>query len=305
MRYPIMNLHRIGGMLEDYQKENDAFKEKLSKLNREAEQKWAQEHPGPVHHPPMFPSYPPFSEPPTEAAPYGRVVDFGPPPRPPLPPTLPGISVATGVPSRQPPLVAPPPPSYPPPPPINPPVASVDPWRPPMAPLPPRLPPPLPGISVATGVPSRQPPLVAPPPPSYPPPAPVNPPVPSVDRWFPPVPTTAGVPATIPTTQTPATTGLVPPTPIPGTPPPVASTACPPGQFWDGRQCRGSIGPMPGGIPGGESQGAATGVLNTGAPGNFSMVGRLFLGMVKLLPVPGAFSAPRLTSPGRPMGLSR
>lgn len=250
MRYPIMNLHRIGGMLEDYQKENDAFKEKLSKLNREAEQKWAQEHPGPVHHPPMFPSYPPFSEPPTEAAPYGRVVDFGPPPRPPLPPTLPGISVATGVPSRQPPLVAPPPPSYP-------------------------------------------------------PPAPVNPPVPSVDRWFPPVPTTAGVPATIPTTQTPATTGLVPPTPIPGTPPPVASTACPPGQFWDGRQCRGSIGPMPGGIPGGESQGAATGVLNTGAPGNFSMVGRLFLGMVKLLPVPGAFSAPRLTSPGRPMGLSR
>jgi hypothetical protein len=22
---------------------------------------------------------------------------------------------------------------------------------------------------------------------------------------------------------------------------------CPPGQFWDGRQCRGSIGPMPGG----------------------------------------------------------
>lgn len=72
MRYPVLNLPRMAGLLEDYQKENDAFREKLEKLNQEARDKWAREHPGPVHHPPMFPSYPPFSPPPppvTEMAP--------------------------------------------------------------------------------------------------------------------------------------------------------------------------------------------------------------------------------------------
>lgn len=32
------------------------------------------------------------------------------------------------------------------------------------------------------------------------------------------------------------------------------SGQCPPGQFWDGRQCRGSIGQMPGGIPEGSTE---------------------------------------------------
>jgi hypothetical protein len=35
---------------------------------------------------------------------------------------------------------------------------------------------------------------------------------------------------------------------LPKEPPPVASTMCPPGQFWDGRQCRGSIAPGAAGL---------------------------------------------------------
>jgi len=54
------------------------------------------------------------------------------------------------------------------------------------------------------------------------------------------------------------------PTPAPSEPtsmaPPIVSSGanrCPPGQFWDGRECRGSIGRMPGAIPGGISGGAS------------------------------------------------
>lgn len=110
-----MNLLRMDGMLEDYQRDNDAFREKLERLNQEARDRWAREHPGPVSHSPLFPMAPPFS-----------------PPAPPPPlPTADRWSVATGIPTNQPPLPPPPPPpSYPLP--VNAPVATpgagVDPY---------------------------------------------------------------------------------------------------------------------------------------------------------------------------------
>lgn len=46
-------------------------------------------------------------------------------------------------------------------------------------------------------------------------------------------------------------------TPFPGAPVATRPT-CPPGQFWDGRQCRGSVGPMPGGFGAAAGAGGAT-----------------------------------------------
>jgi len=69
-------------------------------------------------------------------------------------------------------------------------------------------------------------------------------------------------------------------------PAPVASTQCPPGQFWDGRQCRGSIGTMPS-LPGGGPQGVATGVQMPGGGGGYtSFAGAAFMGAVRLVMPP-------------------
>lgn len=57
MRYPVVNLHRMGGLLEDYQAENLAFKEKLSRMNAEAAARESAARAGqPVYHPPRLPS---------------------------------------------------------------------------------------------------------------------------------------------------------------------------------------------------------------------------------------------------------
>jgi len=76
----------------------------------------------------------------------------------------------------------------------------------------------------------------------------------------------------------------------PQEPAPVATPgACPPGQFWDGRQCRGSVapgfggltaglnlGPSGAGMPAGNvAFGGEGGFSSGGAPGEFSMVGRV------------------------------
>jgi len=300
-RYPVMNLLRMGGMLEDYQKENDAFKEKLEKLNQEARDRWAKEHPGPVFHPPLFPMSPPFSPPP-------------PPVAEPALPSAPPFSVATGIPSGKPPLEAPPPPPYPPPvsaAPVPTPGAGVEPygmtkgcfqcgghyetltlfegahrpdcvrasesscnWKP-SQPPPPVTGPNLPTVplSVATGVPSSQPPL-RPPPPFPPPPAKSCPPGYSMN-----------------------------PAPPFDCRKDVASepARCPIGQFWDGRRCRSSIGPMPT-LPGGGPQGAATGIPTTGVPGYSSLAGAGFLGSVPLLRNIRSFGAPIFTRSLRIVG---
>jgi len=71
--------------------------------------------------------------------------------------------------------------------------------------------------------------------------------------------------------------------------PDVASTMCPPGQFWDGRKCRGSVDTSAGGIfgqamnlgpsgaslPAGNVAFGGEGFSSGGAPGEFSMVGRV------------------------------
>jgi hypothetical protein len=70
------------------------------------------------------------------------------------------------------------------------------------------------------------------------------------------------------------------------TPPNVQSTMCPPGQFWDGRQCRGSVAPGFGNLMSIANMGPSGGVSaptfggegfsSGGAPGAFSMAGRKY-----------------------------
>lgn len=260
MRYPVMNLIRMGGLLEDYQKENDALKEKLNKLNKDASDKWNRDHPTPPYSGPLFPSTPPFSPEPT-AAPLGPVKDFGPGP---------GAITATGPRPTAPPRAPVPTPGRP----VTVPIVV------PPAPPPPSegLPPFAPRPGVVTGIPTHEPPISPPwlppglPPPETPPPYAA---VPSVDPWHP---------------------------PKPPTPPPVESAMCPPGQFWDGRMCRGSIGPMPGGVPGGGTQGAATGIQMPGGGGFSNYAGAAFMGAVRLVAAPSPFGAPRFTKPIRIVG---
>lgn len=73
--------------------------------------------------------------------------------------------------------------------------------------------------------------------------------------------------------------GETPQSKAPSEPAPVAtqgagSNQCPQGQFWDGVQCRGSIGPMPGGIPGGLT--AAPGPVAQAASFPSLTIGRRF-----------------------------
>lgn len=92
--------------------------------------------------------------------------------------------------------------------------------------------------------------------------------------------------------QAPATPGMQPAI---ETRPDVASTMCPQGQFWDGRQCRGSVAPGFGGgglisqaMNLGPSGGVAAptfggeGFSSGGAPGAFSMAGRRRFRVVNL-----------------------
>lgn len=104
MKYPVVNLYRMGSLLEEYERENQAFKEKLNRLNQESAARWAQEHPGPVYTPPQEPGggpekplFPPQGEP--REFPY----------RPPTPtgggegmPPPPGVSVTGGIPGAPP-----------------------------------------------------------------------------------------------------------------------------------------------------------------------------------------------------------
>jgi hypothetical protein len=81
--------------------------------------------------------------------------------------------------------------------------------------------------------------------------------------------------------------------PQPGTSAPAQTPSCPPGQFWDGRQCRGSVASMPS-LPGGGDASVATGVQNIpgGSYGNFGSMG--YLGAVRLVASRAALGAPRL-----------
>lgn len=87
--------------------------------------------------------------------------------------------------------------------------------------------------------------------------------------------------------------GAYSPVPTPGTgvqqsrggvfqPAPVASTQCPPGQFWDGRRCRGSVGTMPS-LPGGGAQGSATGLQTPWGGGFTNYAGAAFMGAIRLV----------------------
>lgn len=323
----------IPGMLDRYNCQNDEFRDRMNRRNQEAARAWAEQHPTPPYEP-MFPSSTIFS-PPEPADGSGMVRDFGseptPPPRPlpppmvatgyppaPKPPTGPttipvifppvpppqptGLppygprpGVVTGIPSINPTTFIPPePPNYPPPeyPPVPTPGAGVDPQlmltgcykcgsgfetlrafdaknRPDCVKM---------SAEACQG--------------GNPPPPPELPNIPSTG-----IPTTGTPQQGIPTTGIPTTGMLTPAAPLPGTtPPPVASTQCPPGQFWDGRQCRGSVGPMPGGVPGGGSSDITTGLQNmpSGGGSMYSGIGSR-LPQVRLMAHPSELGAPRLT----------
>ncbi len=275
MKYPVMNLRpRMGGMLEDYQNDINNLKAKLN-AQRSA---FSGYTPPPNQYPPA----PPL-----------------PPPAPPAPPEGGG---ATYFPPRQPGMVATGQPKPP-----NPNDITV---------VKPPSPPPVPtggGINpyglrpgVVTGLPSIEPPFR--PDYGYPPipdkPTQSCPPgytwtpsgclkdVPSID-----LPHTAQ----LPTVQTPATTGMVPSSTVNSQPswntapgatrpenPGVASTDCGPGRFWDGTQCRGSVGSLPS-IPGGAA--APSGVSNNinpdfGAAASGGMIAGGMMGRVRLMGTP-------------------
>lgn len=80
-----------------------------------------------------------------------------------------------------------------------------------------------------------------------------------------PAPPVATPGTTTPTPRPPAPGGG---TPVPGTPVATRPT-CPPGQFWDGRQCRGSVGPIPGIV----SAAAGAGGMTATGPGGMSTSG--------------------------------
>lgn len=358
VRYPVMNLRpaRMGGMLEDYQNEINAFKEKF--------QPPAYSQPGPniIHEPPPSGA---------SGTTYGPVREFPKPPEPWNPKPSGGPITAKPVASEPDPnliqVIVPPRPPEPAPP-TYPGVVTGYPTRPPEGPPPPYKPGPLPTQSGPVATPGAgtdrfstipvcrscglnsgfqmisdldlknqginpsscrsypdsycnpEPPFEGEPtelPPTYepvpsvdramqyrePPPKPVpsvdirRVPVASTDTLRPPVATgvSPGTPTgqTMPTTQTPATTGMVPTGyGSSGQPPGVASVHCPEGQFDPGTGiCRGSVN-MPGGIaniPGGltASGGAAQG-LTSGLPaglteGLTSFGGGGLMGRVRLI----------------------
>lgn len=123
-------------------------------------------------------------------------------------------------------------------------------------------------------------------------------PVPSFDRYIPP---DAPTPVQTPATQSMVPTGGVNSTPSwntapgttrpPGTPG-VASIDCGPGKFWDGRQCRGSVGSMPT-IPGGMTSSAVQATAFNAGGG--MTAASSFMGQVPLRAHPSQLGAPRLT----------
>lgn len=298
MKYPVMNLRpiRLGGMLEDYQNEINSFKEKLQQIN--------PPNPGAYGYPPSNPNETGTTGPGEQ----GGAVEFPNrfarefPYRPPAPggfgagaPPAPGVSVTGGIPMGPPTA-----PELPPLPPQTPGkcdagyswIAGVgcvkdtpsNPDRPPMGPTIPVNPgprkggfgpgsPELPGTSVATGI------ISEPAPPPKPPP--------------PPVPTPAkGCPEG--TTQTPS--GCLPNVASPPNRPPAnpslppssfSGGECPPGTFFDGRRCRGSIASGGGISLPGEATGAASAVtgfqgdLNPGTISAASFAGGI--GQVRLV----------------------
>lgn len=288
MRYPVVNLFQMGGLLEDYQKENDAFKEKLSRLNQQAAAQYAAANPGPVYHAPQWPIEPPPPPPPPPpvTGQPGGATYFGP---------RPGPMVATGY-----------PPTPPPPNPNE--IQVIVPPRPPPPPPPglPQNPPP----TVSTGIPPL-PHAFGPSDYGYPPIPPAQS-CPPGYTWTPSgcLKDTPSIPDRPPMSQpvvnAPQPTGMVPtgggginstpswntaPGALRSETPGVASVDCGPGKFWDGRECRGSVGSIPT-IPGGGGPSgtvAATGFNPGGGYGGAS-----FMGQVPLRANPHELGAPRL-----------
>jgi hypothetical protein len=290
VRYPVVNLRRVGmgGLLEDYQNDINNLKAKLN-AQRSG---FAGYTPPPNQYPPAGPLPPP------EPPPYMPGTMAPPPPPPPSPSggnaniLMPPISVEPG--DEVPPTV---PTGY-----------GMRPLHPPVstginsgpyAKPPPEFPPAEQGcpsgwsISEVTGKCEQNPPVQTQSP-GY------TPPVPCPMGWSRKNP---GDPCTQnPATPTPGGTspgqvssgGPINSTPSWNTAPgatggnnSVATPGgCGPGKFWDGTQCRGSVGSMPT-MPGGASGSAASGQapggeLNPGSIAN--MGGRAFLGQVRLRP---------------------
>lgn len=291
MRYPVVNLRRVGmgGLLEDYQNDINSLKAKLN----------AQRS--------GFAGYTP---PPNQYPPAGPL----PPPPPPPPPPSPGPQTFH---PPQPPMVAT---GHPPPPNPN----DITVYQPPA----PEPPPPsgpsnpfAPYAKVATGIPPMPyggyvPPIPGPEEPGMPPikpppgggscpegttwtPSGCLPNTPSIDRSRP----LSMVSPTNPTVPTMAPNSSVNSQPSWNTAPgatgqnasggnaSVPTTDCGPGKFWDGTQCRGSVGSMPT-MPGGFS-GQTSGpvsAINPGA-GAASGGGSAFMGRVRLR------SSPSLMAP--------
>lgn len=312
MRYPVVNIYRMGGLLDDYMAENNAFKDKLSRMNAAAAAAEAQARAGqPVYHPPMYPSEPPAPPPPPPPPPQpsGGATYFGP---------RPGPMVATGSPKPPPPpdpnliqVIVPPKPQPPP-------------QRPSGLPL-------YPPNTVSTGIPPR--PYEYGPPPQitdYYPPIPPAQSCPSGYTWTPsgckkdvasepqrppiyhppePVPTVSPAATSVQTPSGP--TGMINSTPswntAPGASRPpeggVASVDCGPGQFWDGRQCRGSVGSIPT-IPGGGGTAQATSSFGNFNPGDVggATFANAMMGQVPLRSAPNPLGAPGLIRPIRVVG---
>lgn len=278
MKYPVMNLRpRMGGMLEDYQNDINRLKAALN-AQRSA---FSGYTPPPSQYPPAPPLPPP-------APPEGGGATY-------FPPRQPGM-VATGRPK-------PPNPND---------ITVVKPPAPPPVPTGGGLNPYGLRPGVVTGLPESEPTFR--PDFGYPPvpekPTQECPPgytwtpsgclqnVPSIDRTqvtqAPTVPTPTSS-AMVPTIQTPATSGMVPglsvniqpssergPGATAGDGASVASMDCGPGRFWDGTQCRGSVGSLPS-IPGGAM--GPSGISNNinFNPGEAGASGGMLLGRVRLM----------------------
>lgn len=284
-RYPVVNLRRMGGLLEDYERSNLEFKEKLDKINREARAREEAARAGqPVYVPPTIPPNLPDTPmtpcPPgqtrSQSPPFACLQDvttpnpytFAPGTRPvkpgftPTGPTVP-VGVATGG-------------------------GTPGPWR--GEPLPPTFEVPERALQPCEPGYSRSP----------------SPPYPCLKDVTSGDPERNVVPPTIPIQQT---TGMAPggamvPTQYSWNTAPnvlrpyedqegVASVDCGPNRFWDGRQCRDSVGSMPS-IPGGAAASLDPSTLTAPMTAATS-----FLGQVPLRAHPSLLGAPRLIRPVR------
>jgi hypothetical protein len=252
VRYPVVNLRpRLGGMLEDYQNEINSLKTKLN-AQRDA---FSGYTPPPTTYPTAQPVPPPEPTPPPPPD-TGGITYFhsglGPISLPPTPPPAPPPLGPNDISVYQPPPPPPPPPSG---------------LRDPYAPY----------AKVATGIPpSPYPDQPLPQPQDLPPlrPQPGTS-CPKGTTWTPSgcLPDTPSIPNPPPVSQLPPTptlgpTGMAPQASVNSTPSwnsapgatnpyaSVPSVDCGPGQFFDGKQCRGSVGGLPT-IPGGLTSGGS------------------------------------------------